>query len=45
MADVEQVGKVGAFTIEHGGIAVLTIDNPPVNALGIEVRRSLREAA
>ena len=29
----------------HGDIAVLTIDNPPVNALGLSVRRALLEQA
>jgi 3-hydroxyacyl-CoA dehydrogenase len=28
----------------HGDILVITIDNPPVNALGVEVRRGLVEA-
>jgi 3-hydroxyacyl-CoA dehydrogenase len=28
----------------HGTIAVLTIDNPPVNALSVEVRQGLRDA-
>ena len=28
----------------HGDILVVTIDNPPVNALGVDVRRALVEA-
>ncbi|MBP5148864.1 enoyl-CoA hydratase/isomerase family protein, partial [Pseudomonas protegens] len=28
----------------HGNILVLTLDNPPVNALGVEVRRGLLAA-
>jgi 3-hydroxyacyl-CoA dehydrogenase len=29
---------------QHGNILVVTIDNPPVNALGVDVRRGLVEA-
>ena len=28
----------------EGKVAVLTVDNPPVNALGIAVRQGLKEA-
>lgn len=31
-------------SLEEGGIALLTIDSPPVNALGVDVRRGLDEA-
>lgn len=34
----------GSLTIEDGGIAVIAIDSPPVNALGIRVRRALDDA-
>ncbi|HBZ06097.1 MAG TPA: 3-hydroxyacyl-CoA dehydrogenase, partial [Massilia sp.] len=29
---------------QHGDILLVTIDNPPVNALGVDVRRGLMEA-
>ena len=29
---------------QHGDILLVTIDNPPVNALGVDVRRGLQEA-
>jgi 3-hydroxyacyl-CoA dehydrogenase len=28
---------------DHGGIAALVVNNPPVNALGIAVRQGLRD--
>ena len=36
------LSNVGTFTFE-GGIGIITIDSPPVNALGIQVRRALDE--
>jgi len=38
----ETVSSVGTFTIEDG-VGIITIDSPPVNALGINVRRALQE--
>ncbi|MET0250056.1 MAG: 3-hydroxyacyl-CoA dehydrogenase NAD-binding domain-containing protein [Sphingobium sp.] len=37
------MSEVGTYTVEDGGIGVITIDNPPVNALGIKTRRALDE--
>ncbi|WP_242124009.1 3-hydroxyacyl-CoA dehydrogenase NAD-binding domain-containing protein [Sphingobium sp. Sx8-8] len=37
------MSEVGTFTVEEGGIGVIAIDNPPVNALGIKTRRALDE--
>ncbi len=36
------MSSVGTITIE-GGVGIITIDSPPVNALGIQVRRALQE--
>lgn len=36
------MSEVGTFTVEDG-IGVITIDNPPVNALGIKARQALDE--
>ncbi|MET0375555.1 MAG: enoyl-CoA hydratase-related protein, partial [Rhizorhabdus sp.] len=36
------MSEVGTYTIEDG-IGIITIDNPPVNALGIKTRRALDE--
>jgi len=36
------LSNVGTYTIEDG-IGIITIDSPPVNALGIDVRRALDE--
>lgn len=36
------VSEVGSYVVEDG-IGVITIDSPPVNALGIKVRRALAE--
>ena len=37
------MSEVGTYTVEDGGIGVMTIDNPPVNALGIAARLALQE--
>jgi 3-hydroxyacyl-CoA dehydrogenase len=37
------MSEVGTYTVEDGGIGVITIDNPPVNALGIKTRLALDE--
>jgi len=37
------MSEVGTYTIEEGGIGVIQIDSPPVNALGIQTRRALDE--
>ena len=37
------MSEVGVYTVEDGGIGVISIDNPPVNALGIKVRQALDE--
>ncbi len=36
------MGSVGTYTID-GDVGIITIDSPPVNALGIAVRRALDE--
>ena len=36
------MSDVGTFTVEDG-VGIITIDSPPVNALGINVRRALQE--
>jgi len=36
------LSSVGTITIEDG-VGIITIDSPPVNALGIHVRRALRD--
>lgn len=36
------MSEVGSYAIEDG-IGIITIDSPPVNALGIKVRRALHE--
>jgi len=36
------LSSVGTITIENG-VGIITIDSPPVNALGIHVRRALRD--
>lgn len=37
------MSEVGTYSIEDGGIGVIAIDNPPVNALGIKTRLALDE--
>ena len=37
------MSEVGTYTVEDGGIGVIEIDNPPVNALGIKTRIALDE--
>ena len=37
------MSEVGTYTVEGNGIGVLTIDNPPVNALGVATRKALAE--
>lgn len=35
------MSEAGTYEVEDGGIGVITIDNPPVNALGIKTRRAI----
>ncbi|WP_448665123.1 3-hydroxyacyl-CoA dehydrogenase NAD-binding domain-containing protein [Sphingomonas sp. CJ20] len=35
--------EVGTYVVEAGGIGVITIDHPPVNALGIQARRAIAQ--
>ncbi|WP_375398593.1 3-hydroxyacyl-CoA dehydrogenase NAD-binding domain-containing protein [uncultured Sphingomonas sp.] len=35
------MSEVGTYTVEDGGIGVVAIDHPPVNALGIVTRRAI----
>ena len=37
------MSEVGTYIVEGGGIGVVTIGNPPVNALGIKTRKALDE--
>jgi len=37
------MSEVGTYEVEAGGVGVITIDNPPVNALGVKTRRALDE--
>ncbi|MET0360273.1 MAG: enoyl-CoA hydratase-related protein, partial [Sphingobium sp.] len=37
------MSEVGTYSVEEGGIGVITIDSPPVNALGIKTRLALDE--
>jgi 3-hydroxyacyl-CoA dehydrogenase len=37
-------GTAAVTSTRHDDILVVTIDNPPVNALGVDVRRGLMEA-
>ena len=44
MVEEEQVmGEIGSFVIEEDGIGVVSIDSPPVNALGIGTRRAIAQ--
>ncbi|HEY6870805.1 MAG TPA: enoyl-CoA hydratase-related protein, partial [Novosphingobium sp.] len=35
------MSEVGKYSVEPGGIGVITIDNPPVNALGLATRQAI----
>ncbi|KEQ52639.1 3-hydroxyacyl-CoA dehydrogenase NAD-binding domain-containing protein [Sphingobium chlorophenolicum] len=37
------MSEAGSYVIEEGGIGVITVDNPPVNALGIKTRLAIAE--